>query len=355
MERYPSQSQMTSEATPLTYWSNPSEFITQCSEYIRSLPRTTCAADQSDWCEQEETQNPIITIHSPDTPHLLLPSPGGDDLVDLDILSARGLQCVDVDKAKQCIAGMTSDSDARWRYIHKLSDDGFFTPGFSCSKCPALVTQDNMYQCQTCFDIICRECHTEMVTGEPTPGSQSYEYRVDSLRLCVQHNSLRVINTAAARGPGRYCDICHEEGGIVGGAQSWTDSVTWTQLVDTKDVCLSCADTEEGRAFLAQEVQMFLHTWPVRIGLNVVVGLGPLADWVPVCVDEEGNLVLARVAVTDGSNPNFKCAVVVYDDHGRMGLVGITDTVKEFLTACHANGETVIEAIEKKEFSTYYG
>ena len=94
-----------------------------------------------------------------------------------------------------------------------------------------------------------------------------------------------------------------------------------------------------------------MSTSATPLGINEFLGLGTLDDWAPVALydpDEREEcfnmfiLVRARPAAAGqpGPHPSLHSALIIEDDHGRIGFVALPLTLPQLLTALASEEDT---------------
>lgn len=232
----------------------------------------------------------------------------------------------------------------------------FRLPAYYCDYCRVTIpNKDGFYHCQTCHTDACHLCNEEMVSGEPTPGSQRYEERKDALDVCKVHERKHICFWKMY--DYRSCDECGEK--IVGGP-SYTTLDMWNSFdeelhEDCKDICMACAEGEEGKTYIEEND---LHFFDRRVpGFNEVCHFGPVAPWYPVlkrkdsCGDDDGESDYVCLPMQD--NLPWACVLVLRDDHGRTGMIGLTLSLDEVVSKLETM--SVKKLAESLNFQTHYG
>lgn len=159
------------------------------------------------------------------------------------------------------------------------------TSGF-CALCHQWVLEKidgPCRQCEKCHLFVCASCVEDGSFERSKCGSSQ------------GHTHSREISLTGVFAP-RYCDLCEDD--IEQGEEVWTtdpsDDACPTEQngSDSFDVCLDCkAAIDAGDLELDTNVLCLLekHVTPAARGLNEALGVGELADWIPVARDVSDN------------------------------------------------------------------
>lgn len=222
---------------------------------------------------------------------------------------------------------------------------------------------ERAFRCPTCKSsyqeimIACEKCHDEMT-------SDSEKSLTDAQTACRTAGHVReFLDFRDVPQDARACNLCVK--GIPLGT-SWVGAGGPRD----PDVCVACAETPEGRAYIQQN-QLRLRSGTQLRGINEALGPGPFGTWVPILrgielsqgsqKDEDGYVSddvdlyneYAEVWVNLDPQAQYPVMISIGDDHGRQGCFGLSQTLPQLLASLSLCSP--VRIVYGLDYPIYYG
>ena len=159
----------------------------------------------------------------------------------------------------------------------------FFGPPKTCGCCQSHVDADLVgFLCPVCKRVACRSCKDKLTHGV----GLGEEWHPGDLLTCKERHGNTWVHKdfSALFVDIKRCDECRKGLGV--------DCEYWTALTEeddnnSVDICVECMQTDGGKDRASSVPNLHLLQVGPRQALNECLGLGVLADWLPVAKYKE--------------------------------------------------------------------
>lgn len=238
-------------------------------------------------------------------------------------------------EASTIVAEMPRD---RWTSMQNERVPAEYHSPFRCTLCDRILRNSPVFYSPD-GATVCAECKDQVETEPWVPAPDEackFDYR--GCKLCEKDIPVDVISFTSHP---QVLQSLHDD-------------------LEISDVCITCAETAQGRALiLGKQLQQAQRRPPMSV--NEAYHFGPLSDWIPVLCpakhkddDDTGYMPECCVFVNLGRrDPTFHTALVLVDDHGRLGMFGLTKTLPQLIAELETT--SIRDFTDREDIIPYFG
>jgi hypothetical protein len=248
--------------------------------------------------------------------------------------------CVRALTTREASTIVTEMPHDRWTSMQNERVPAEYQSPFRCTVCHRVLWNSPVFYTLD-GDAVCAECKDQVET-EPSVDAPAPD--------------------EACKFDCRECKLCDKD--IPVDVVSFTSHPQVLQSLDDEmeisDVCCTCAETAQGRdLILEKQLQQARRLPPMSV--NEAYHFGPLSDWIPILCpaehkddDDSGYMPECCVFVNlCRRDPTFHTALVLVDDHGRLGMFGLTMTLPELVAELETT--SIRDFTAREDIISYFG